>query len=341
MGHKVISKFRWVVVLLSLIGMGCETDRLDVDITEVKVEQKWHRLDRDFFELSQESFDAQHDRFQNEMGDFYKVYIEQLLRLGQMDDPALKYSILSFLKNEEVRKLHQEVQSNFEGLEKEQKHLERAFRYYKVHFKERTVPTVVTFTSGFDSKVAATDKFLGIGLDLYLGAQNTYYQQMQWPEYKRQLMNRNRMVYDAMRGWLLTEFDHEENGSSLISRMIVYGKALYAMDAVFYGEPDYKKIGYSAEEQAWCVANEEQVWSNLIESEALFSSNIGAIKRYLTEGPFTPGMPKESPAQVAYWIGWQIVRSYMNEHPELSLEDMMMEPVDGRLFLQQSKYKPK
>ena len=86
--------------------------------------------------------------------------------------------------------------------------------------------------------------------------------------------------------------------------------------------------------------NETQIWSTLVESGFLFSSNGNDIRRFITEGPFTPQMPKESPAQVGYWVGWQIVRSFMESHPNMTLQQLLELELDGNQFLQQSQYAP-
>jgi hypothetical protein len=337
----VLSAFRVILIYFFLLSFtGCGSDRFDVDLTGIQSEVELHRLDREFFQLRPDNFEEQHAKLQEKYGAFYQRYVENMLQLGLVDDPALKYSIASFLSNKDVIELAETVEGSFQNLQEEMEALNQAFSYYQYHFPNKQVPDVVTFIAGFDSKVAATEQYLGIGLDLYLGKDNEYYKLMQWPEYKRAQMDRERMPYDAMRGWLLTEFDLANNGNDLISRMITYGKVMYAMDAMFYNHPDHMKIGFSEKQIQWCKENETQIWSKLIESELLFSSNTNDIRRYISEGPFTPGMPKESPAQVSYWVGWEIVKAYIEEHPATTLEELMNIPIEGRKFLAASKYKP-
>ncbi len=345
--HKMTKKvgiyysIRFLLAVGVIFGLNsCGSDRFDVDVSEVNVNLEWNRLDREFFQLRPNNYELQQAELTAKYGSFYKRYVENVLQLGMLDDPALKYSVASFLSNKDVIDVADEVEKEFSNLEAEKKALEMAFRYYQYHFPEKSIPQVVSFLSGFDSKVAATDRFLGIGLDLYLGKEHEFYTYMKWPDYKRAQMVRERIPYDAMRGWLLTEFDSAENENDLISRMIVYGRVLYAMDAMFYGKPDHLKIGYSAQDLAWCEENQTHIWGMFIESEKLFSSNTNDIRRYISEGPFTPGMPKESPAQVSYWVGWEIVKSFMEENPSVTLPQLMEMPINGREFLTQSKYKP-
>ena len=318
----------------------CDTNKFDVDVSNIQIDQPLYRLDKDFFEMDVYQFNAENEQLHKKYGTFYALYVQNMLRLGMIDDPALKYRVEGFLGDPNVQQLYRDVETQFSDLEEEKKKLNQAFRYYSYHVKEKSVPQLVTVISGFDSKVVATDNYLGIGLDMYLGKHSEYYKMMQWPQYKQEMMERERLPYDAMRGWILSEFDHEENGNDLISRIIVYGKGMYAMQAMFPLDSAHNYIGYTSEQLEWCNDNEIQIWSALIESNVLFSSKINDIRQYISEGPFTAGMPKESPGQIGYWVGWMIVKAYMEKHPDMTLEELMVAPVNGQQFLQESKYKP-
>jgi uncharacterized protein YjaZ len=50
-------------------------------------------------------------------------------------------------------------------------------------------------------------------------------------------------------------------------------------------------------------------------------------------------MPAEAPGMIGVWVGWQIVKKYMELHPKTSLEDLFR-MTDGRVILEGSKYKP-
>jgi hypothetical protein len=57
----------------------------------------------------------------------------------------------------------------------------------------------------------------------------------------------------------------------------------------------------------------------------------------INDGPFTPGMPAESPGGVGNWLGLQMVEAYMNENDELTLQDLL--GAGDRQILE--KYKPR
>ena len=52
------------------------------------------------------------------------------------------------------------------------------------------------------------------------------------------------------------------------------------------------------------------------------------------------GENRDSAPKLGVWMGWQIVRKYMKEHPDVTLQQLMADN-DAQKILNQSKYKPK
>ena len=63
--------------------------------------------------------------------------------------------------------------------------------------------------------------------------------------------------------------------------------------------------------------------------------------RYVMDGPSATGMPSDSPGNIGAWLGLQIVEAYMNEHPDMTLPELVDAPIDAQRFLLESKYKPR
>jgi hypothetical protein len=63
------------------------------------------------------------------------------------------------------------------------------------------------------------------------------------------------------------------------------------------------------------------------------------MNKFVNDGPTTNGFPKESPGNIGQFIGWQIVKSFMNTHPDSSLHYLMNEKDLIRIF-NDAKYKP-
>ena len=99
------------------------------------------------------------------------------------------------------------------------------------------------------------------------------------------------------------------------------------------------KSGYSSSQLAWCRTNEKLIWSFFIDNKLLFSFDPNLMNKYVNDGPTTNGFPKESPGNIGQFIGWQIVRSYMKNHPGVSLQKLMEEKDLIKIY-NESQYKP-
>ena len=117
---------------------------------------------------------------------------------------------------------------------------------------------------------------------------------------------------------------------------------MFLLDALLPEVQDTLKIGYTGEQLQWCFDNEVQMWAHYVQKKMLYSTDVLLYQRYINEAPFTsaPDVPQESAPRIGVWTGWQIVRRYMKEHPEVTLKQLMAE-TDYQKILTQSKYKPR
>ena len=72
----------------------------------------------------------------------------------------------------------------------------------------------------------------------------------------------------------------------------------------------------------------------------LYESNVKNEFRFINEAPFSKfylEIDNESPGRVGQWLGWQIVRSYM-ENNDVSLDQLLV--TDAKTIFEKSKYKP-
>jgi hypothetical protein len=81
------------------------------------------------------------------------------------------------------------------------------------------------------------------------------------------------------------------------------------------------------------------MWAYLAEHKLLFSTVRMDIKRFIDDGPYTSVFTDQSPARTGVWLGWQIVRSYMKENPEVKLAELLNN-ADFQSILNNSGYQP-
>lgn len=153
-------------------------------------------------------------------------------------------------------------------------------------------------------------------------------------------MHKEKILSDVAFAWGVTEFENQNTTTNLLDNMVQKGKLMYLVDAMLPAMEDSLKIGYSRQQLEWCKMNEAQMWTHIIEKKMLYSSKRMDIVRYINNAPSTSGFPNASPGRAGVWIGWQIVRKYMEEHPETTLSELMSN-TDYQKILNDSGYNPR
>lgn len=103
---------------------------------------------------------------------------------------------------------------------------------------------------------------------------------------------------------------------------------------------DSLKTGYTQKQLNWCKQNEGLIWSTIVGNGDINSIDPVTIQTYIGEGPFTQGFSQDySPGNIGQWIGWQIIKKFVKENPEIKPEEVMK--TDSKKILEIAKYKPK
>ena len=105
-------------------------------------------------------------------------------------------------------------------------------------------------------------------------------------------------------------------------------------------EDESIRISYTPNELEWAYANEDMIWSFFIEEDLLFSSDIKLSNRFIAPAPFSKfylALDNESPGRLGQFIGWQIVRQFMEKN-DVSLRKLCT--LSGEEIFRKSKYKP-
>ena len=78
-----------------------------------------------------------------------------------------------------------------------------------------------------------------------------------------------------------------------------------------------------------------------IERKLLFSTETKLQKRFLENAPFSKFYledDRQSPGRIGVWLGWQIVKSFMQNN-DVSLQKLLT--IDSEDLFKKSSYKPK
>lgn len=226
---------------------------------------------------------------------------------------------------------------NFEGITNDIKSLFQHLKYYDKTFSE---PRVITLTNFVDyrNKTIVTDTIVLIALDNYLGKEHEFYADI--PRYLVQNMKPSQIIPDLASDYA-QKYIFQSQRKTLLDDMIFFGKQLYFKDKMIPFETDAEKISYTQEQLDWAISNESYIWRYFIEKELLYSTDSSLPNRFVAPAPFTKfylELDSESPSRLGQYIGWQIVKSYM-EHNDVSLTDMLQ--MDANDIFNDAKFKPR
>lgn len=341
-------------LLCSLIGVGVLSMAINSCDTSVSPKQvgniKIHRFDKALQAFDTNHFDASERKMLEQFGDLYPFYIEQLMGLGNIDKNSPYYykpSLSKFLSAEYPSMMDSIEKYIGKDISEYEKQLSISYSHLQSHFPEKKSSQLYSF---FVSPMAANAQaafsygndtiginwfnYLGKDFSLYKPLYEGYSYMIEWNQ--PQYLSRNVMLVEY--NLLYEKYGIKEEYSELIYNMIEKGKQYYFLDKVCPSMDNATKIGYTPKQYDWCINNELEIWAYFKENKMLYSTEVMDVKRLTEEGPTTPGMPSESPGMVGAWVGWQIVKSYMDKENKNLKELLATSPKD---IMVKSSYKPK
>lgn len=354
-----LGKFAIVISTLGIIISlwGCTENKkkknapLPVEISDKKITLNINRFERELFSI--ETFDSSAVvNLRNKYGEFFDLWCLKLAgivtrqMLVKVDNkvilpisPELIRNLQDYTHDKYIREVFDESAKNFENIDAINEGLTDAFSRYQVAFPKKKIPTITTYLSPFYSNISATENNLGIGLHAYLGSDYKYYPSTGQPMYLIKKFRKEYIVTDAMKGWLDSDYMNDSTEQNFINQIIYQGKVLYALEVLVPDVDDTIKTGYSSKQLDWVFDNEQNIWKVLVDNNLLFSNKPKLYLKFINDGNTTSGFPKEAPAKLGGFIGWQIVRSYMKKNEGMSLEKLF-QISDGKRILNESGYKP-
>ncbi len=238
------------------------------------------------------------------------------------------------------QQLSSAVTTVFGDFTEEEGELEQLFQHLHYYFPETKDPRIITVTSEVDyrNKVIVTDTIVLIALDTYLGEDHEFYGGIQ--KYLRQNFKKDQILPDMAQEYA-KKYAYQAKTKTLLEEMIYHGKLLYVTDRVIPFKPEELRIGYSKEQLAWAQENESEIWRYFVDRELLFSTDSKLPARFINPAPFSKfylELDGESPGRLGQYIGWQIVRAYMDK-TDSTLKRMLI--TDAETIFKDSNFKPR
>lgn len=337
------------VLLIAFSLFACRKKKSIPDVSAIKVDINLQRFDRDFFAIDSNNILPGLDKLNRKYPVLTTIFLQNILGL---DSASTLPGVKRFINLSSG--LYDTVNTVFKNTNDIEKDFKKAFQFVKYYFPDYKVPSIATIAGPVDAMAQSESgptpdfvgpDFLGISLQFYLGQHFSVYSYPPFienvaPSYRSRRFSKEYITADAMQLVVTDIFPDKSSGKSLIEQMIEKGKQWWLLDKFLPTTPDSIKTGYTKQQLDWCNENEGLIWSYIIKNEDLYSLNPAIIQTYIGEAPFTQGFSQElSPGNIGQWIGWQIIKKFVNKNPGMKPEEVIN--TEAKKILDEAKYKPK
>jgi len=329
------------VVLLWILGMiACQSDNRKKPEIGQPLPVKILRFDQELFRMDTNNVAPGLKHLAEIAPDFTSIFVENLIATDPPQSP--EKTVEGFIRFPSIKSLYDTCRRAFPDMSAVEKQLGEAMAYYQVYFPQQKMPEFLTFISEYGNAIItygdSSKTKIGIGLDLFLGADHPPYTAI-YPSYIKNFQTKEQIVPQAMEA-IATDMVGNPKGNRLLDLMIYYGKILYVQEALLPNMSDSALIRYTETQMKWCKDNEADIWAHFVSENLLYSTEKDKIQKLVSPSPNSPGMPIEAPGRTGVWTGWQIVRSFMNNNPDISVQQLLAYR-DAQVILDKAKYKPK
>jgi hypothetical protein len=312
------------------------------DVSKINIPYKSYAFYKDFAAVDPNHIAAGLGQLKNKYPAFTDFYLDTLIGFGyhhQYNDT--NKMMHDFLTLKDYRSLLDTVTKAFPDTKKYDEWLKQSFCYLHYYDSTFDVPyNVYYFVSGLNGKVTALKSAteIGIGLDLFLGRDYLPYKQLSIPDYATIRMTDDNMPVWVMKAIYEDKYPLKSDDKDLLYLMIQSGKEMYFVEKTTPYMSEELRFGFTKAQMDWCKKNEATAYNFLLQNQLLFDKNLQKTLRYVNDGPSSAGMPMESPGNIGSYLGWVIVKHYMDKHP-ISMHQLL-EMTDAQQILTGANYKP-
>ncbi|MDD4636577.1 MAG: hypothetical protein PHV66_03085 [Bacteroidales bacterium] len=294
------------------------------------------RFDKELYAQLKDSSHIDYSSLRASYPEFWDVYVESILSISAEDSASLVSQLNDFFYNPEIQVLYADVEEQYDSTGEIRAGLQDAFYRLSKYYPEVKRPLFYTHLSGLNQSVVVSNDLISVSLDKYLGSDYKLYDNTVY-SYERAHMKRGNIVRDYLAGWYYSQFPFNGIQDRVLDNMIYQGKLCFLYSLLFPHADNRTIMDYSEKEMDLAVKNEKKIWAALIADNKLYDTDQLYSSRLINEAPFTLFGVGNVPGRVGCWIGLKIVKSYVKQHPNMHLKDLLLESNYHRI-LEESKY---
>ncbi|MBR4912975.1 MAG: hypothetical protein IKZ54_09080 [Bacteroidales bacterium] len=347
MTNKKITVIFCIILTFCVVLTSCKKKAAQVkvakpDLTEEQVKTA-KNVEINILRYEQDLFNMDTKNMAAGFKTLYGKYPENIIANGAWNNTAMLQSIKGFISDPVIKEIYKDAEAKYRDLSDFENQIIPALTLYLTHFPDERTPGFCTLVSGIDFQMPSVfgyENTIFVCLDMYMGKDYKQYGQAGMPKYIAARCEPKYMATDCFSKALVYRHLPDKTLVTLLDNMVDAGKKMLFTQTMFPNVPAQDILGYSKEQYDWATSHESSVWHYLVEKNLVYDNTENVIRRMIDETPFTRDFGNDSPGRLGYFIGFQIVQSYMKNHPGTTLKELM-KMTDSQKFLKDSGYKPK
>ena len=323
---------RHALILVGIsIFTACSDEHTDIDLSQISKEARFIRFDSAFFNSDTANIPQEVDRLSALYPEFYAAGKNSVFWKSQRTD-------------EKQNELYRASKNVFEDFGPLNENLNFSMKHFYFYFPEVPQIKFYSYISNLDFQYPVLyvpqQNICFAGIDLYLGPEKPFYNSL--PEYQAYYRQPAFLLRDCIQAVCEPHINKKTESATLLDDMVYYGKQWYFLEKMLPQKEETIITQYRPEHLAFCKENERTIWAYFVENKHLFDTSNDLKRRFIELAPFSKFRMKfdaETPGMIGRWVGWQIVRNYMIENPDVTLQQLGQE-TDARKILKMSGDRP-
>ena len=340
---SIMNQWFAVVLLSTLFFFACGNKKRVPDVSHIKVDVTIKRFEQDFFAIDTSHLEASLNKLQQQYGAFLNDYLYNILSLPSVPDSVVK-NVKLFIRD--YKPVYDSAEQQFASFSKQQSEIQHGLQLAKYYFPTYQLPKqIITYIGPFEGySNVLTSSGIAIGLQLYLGLHFSAYQtnffREVYPDYQSRRFEEKYIPVSSLTNIINDIYPPKSSSKTLIETVVEEGKRAYLLDALLPETADTLKTGYTASQLQGCYDNEAAIWNFFIENNLLYTNDPSGIRDYTNDAPRTEALGPNSPGNIGLFIGWQIVKKWMNDKGDKVSMEQLLQTEPKQIFTE-AKYKPK
>lgn len=325
------------VIVFFLFACGKEKGFLYQTANKLPVKIEIHRFDQELYEvLDADSINL--TCLKEKYPRFFSLYCEHILSLSLDRNRSTDRALKNWFKQKEVRAIYQSVNQQYHSIANLQNEIDLAFTNLYSYLANKELPEVFLSVSGFNQSVVSNGQFIAVSLDKYLGKDYPLYKNYFY-QHELKTMSVESIPKDVVTAWFLSTYNSVDI-QKLLDGMIYYGKLYFVLSKVFPEEREADLFNFSEAEFSKVKKTKAKLWNYLAKSNLLNSNDQLFVSKLLGNESFSLFGLGTLPSKTGAWLGYHIVKSYVEKNGPLSLNHLLYNH-NSQMILTQSAYNPK